>query len=127
METDTTRRPLIVFDLNGCLCRTDYDGGEYGKQGADFTVMRKNVWVRPFLHTMLAHVTANYDIAVWTCNSHAYVVLARPPPSETARARDQPTQRPQVRHSDCARHLWATVFSATLLCLVCERVQWARA
>jgi hypothetical protein len=65
-------RPLVVFDLNGCLCKTDFDGKEYGNMGYDFKVRRKNVYVRPFTHTMLATVTANYDIAVWTCNGRQY-------------------------------------------------------
>lgn len=72
-------KKLVVFDLNGCLCKTDYDGKEFGAKGpCDFKVRRKHIYVRPFIHTMLAEVTANYDIAVWTCNGKPYALpLAR--------------------------------------------------
>lgn len=75
MSFDSTRlrRKLVVFDFNGCLGRTDYDGAAFGSVGdGDFSVHRKVVYVRPYVHTMLAYVTASYDIAVWTCNSRYY-------------------------------------------------------
>lgn len=66
------RRPLVVFDLNGALCCTDYDGKTYPNLRCDFKVRRKNVYVRPYIHTMLAEVFAVYDVAVWTCNGSEY-------------------------------------------------------
>jgi len=65
----------VVFDLNGALCKMDFDGKEHGdRNGGDFNVMRKCIYVRPYIHTMLAEVCANYDIAVWTCNSARYAI-----------------------------------------------------
>lgn len=70
------KRPasLVILDLNGTLLATDYDGGTYGKTGlhADFREGRKDVYVRPFLHTFLQYLFAWYDVAVWTCNSRRY-------------------------------------------------------
>lgn len=60
-------KPLVVLDLNGTLCHTEYNG-----RHGDYHVQRKAVTERPFLHTFLDHVFANYEVAVWTCNSERY-------------------------------------------------------
>lgn len=71
-------RKLVVLDMNGVVCATDYDGEVYGPKGAgipcDFMVKRKHVYVRPFLHTFLAHLFANYDVAMWTSNTPGYAI-----------------------------------------------------
>jgi hypothetical protein len=51
ITTQPQRRPLVIFDLNGCLCRTEYD---CAADEGDFKVRRKTVFVRPYVHTMLA-------------------------------------------------------------------------
>ena len=67
-------RFLVILDLNGTLCTTDYQNQTYGnlKLEPDFNVYRKFVYLRPFIDTFLDHLFANFDVAVWTCNSQRY-------------------------------------------------------
>lgn len=72
------RRKLVILDMNGVICATDWDGLVYGDgEGGlgipcDFKVRRKHVYVRPYLHTAMAHLFANYDVAMWTSNGPLY-------------------------------------------------------
>lgn len=36
-------------------------------------VLRKNVYVRPYVHTLFAELFDLYDVALWSCNTKKYV------------------------------------------------------
>lgn len=99
---------LVIFDLNGTLCSLErtqplsasLTSSKHRPPPAvvppappDFVVgdgggaAKKNVYVRPFLHTMLEQVTAEYDVAVWSCNTARY---ARPATHSLFRSVRQP-------------------------------------
>lgn len=78
-QSPPVHQRLVVLDMNGVLCYTDYDGLTYGPKSvhrleSDFKVRRKHVFVRPYIHTALSHLFANYDVAVWTSNGDSYAL-----------------------------------------------------
>jgi hypothetical protein len=48
------------------------DSDNYNDIMPDFVERRKAIYVRPFLHTFLEQIFANFDVACWTSNSDAY-------------------------------------------------------
>jgi carboxy-terminal domain RNA polymerase II polypeptide A small phosphatase len=63
-------KTLIIFDLDETLVHATKTKFEYEP---DFSVLPYFVYLRPEVETLLDYCSANFDLAVWSSSSEAYV------------------------------------------------------